>query len=399
MRWLRALFAFLVFASSAHAAPVQIEGFEMGGIEGCRSVTGSPTVSAVTFRSGAYSFRALPVTTGTSNCRMGIPGTTGLPTAEINQATLYTRVYINIGALPASADEEILVFLDTGGTQKSSVRIDSAGKLAVYDNLQVSQGTGATTLSTGTWYRLELQTTTDTLVSAFELKIDGSVEDSGTMLQGSTNHGSVRLGKGTNRNGQGYTIYFDDFSIDPAAYPGAGAILKMSPDSNGSTAQWTSGTGASDYTQVDEIPTDDDTTYIQKSSAASQAHLVGLESTSTAGISGTISAAKAWQRCREVTSVTSATLIRIRSGSTNSDSSTLNGSTTYANQFRILATDPNTSSAWTTSGLDSAEIGVSDTASTDQVRCTTMLMQVDFLVSPTRILPISMIRKLVANIR
>jgi hypothetical protein len=109
----------------------------------------------------------------------------------------------------------------------------------------------------------------------------------------------------------------------------------MAPDSNGSTAQWTSGTGSSDYAEVDEIPTDDDTTYIASSGSANQTHLVGLASAATAGISGNIFSAKGWLRVREGTSGTSANLLRIRAGGSNSDTGTTNETTSYANKFLV----------------------------------------------------------------
>lgn len=372
--------AVLFAASLAHAAPIQILGFETGDTSECRSIASAPTVSGGAARSGSYGLDASSAGSGTTtpNCRVGIPGTTGLPTAEISQATTYSRFYFNVQTLPASAEEEFVTLVDTAGAAKAQYRITSSGTIKACDSTSTCGSAGSTTLSTSTWYRIEIQTTTGAGSTAYEIRINGTTELSGTMSQGSTNVGSLRLGKVTNRNSQQIRYFFDDVSIGTATWPGEGAILRMGPDSNGSTAQWTAGTGSSNFAEVDEVPTDGDTTYIQKAAASSQAHLVGLDSTTTAGISGTINCVKAYQSCRESVSVTSATLIRIRSGGTNSDSSKLNGSTSFQSQFRVLATDPADSAAWTTTDLDSVEIGASDTAATASVRCSTMALYVDF---------------------
>lgn len=372
------IWALLLVASVAHAAPVQIEGFESGGNEGCQSVTGTSSVSSTTFRTGGYSFRANPTTTAVGNCRLATMSAAGVPTTAFGAATLYARFYFRAATLPGSGDEEIFVVLDTAGTQKAAVRINSSGNLIVYNNANVSQGTGTTALATNTWYRIELQTTTNASASAFELRIDGATEDSGTATQGSTNHGSYRLGKGTNRSGQTVDFFYDDVSIDNSAFPGVGAIQRMDADSNGSTAQWTAGSGSSNHLEVDDVPTDGDTTYIAKGSAASQTHLFGLESSASAGISGTINAVKGHVRCRESTSGTSANLIRIRSGSTNSDSTTTNMGTTFASYFRLLTVDPDDSAAWTTTDLDGVEVGPVDTSALSTVRCTSVHLQVDY---------------------
>jgi len=380
--------ALLVFTHATWAAPVQIIGFEQGDTGECRSLTaGSGTdATAAAARSGGYGYVSDSLGSGTStpNCRVGIPGTTGLPTGEINQATTYSRFYINIQTLPGSSEEEFAAIVNTSGAAKAQYRVTSGGNVKACDSTATCGSAGSTTLSTSTWYRIEIQTSTGAGSTAYEIKINGTSELSGTMSQGTVNVGSLRLGKSTNRNSQQIKYYFDDVLIDSAAYPGPGAVLKMSPNANGSTAEWTAGTGSSDYQEVDEIPTDGDTTYIQKSSAASQTHLVGLESSASAGINNTINAVKSFQRCRESAGgVTSATLARIRSGGTNSDSSTLNGSTSFQNQYRVLDTDPSDAGAWTTGDLDAVEIGASDTAATSSVRCSTMLMSVDVVATNT----------------
>jgi hypothetical protein len=119
--------------------------------------------------------------------------------------------------------------------------------------------------------------------------------------------------------------------------------------------QWTNGTAPSDYTQVDEIPVSS-ADYVQSAASANQVALFSLETSSTAGISGTIAAVKSWGRLREDTTGTSANRIRTRESSTNVDTSTRNHGTTAAYSWQVLTTKPS-GGAWSTSALDGTEVG------------------------------------------
>lgn len=364
-------------------APINLTGFEVGNAtDGV--LAGTSSIQTGTKRSGAYALRVNPVTTGSGSFRIGCPGADGV-NAACSAATTFVRFYINFATIPASASEEIAQAADSSiSTLKWALRITSGGKLAIYNTSNSLVATGATTLTTGTWYQIVVQSTTSASASAYSVTLNGTSELSGTMTQSSSNTGFVFFGKTADRNSQTVDYYYDDILIDNASSPLGGANVPLIPDANGSTQQCTVGTGSANFAEVDEIPTDDDTTYIQKSSSASQTCLMNLASSATSGIaaSSSISGIKAYQNCREVTSVASATLLRIRSNSANSDSSTLNGTTSYAQQFRVLSTDPGTSTAITTSDLDQMEIGAADTAATDQVRCSTYRLFADF-ATPT----------------
>lgn len=355
-------------------------GWESGDSSEAQSVTGTTSVQSSVTRSGAYALRVNPTTSANGNHRFAKHSAAGVPTTSFGVSTLYHRFYFRIATAPSADEEEMYVVLDTGGSYKCYLTLNSSRNIKAYNNASSLIATGSTVLSTNTWYRIELQTSTGSGNTTFILKIDGADEINTTANQLTDNHGSVRLGKHTNLNARSIDFYYDDAAWSDSAFIGAGQCLKMAPDSNGSTAQWTGGTNSSDYAEVDEIPTDGDTTYIRSTGSAGDVHLVGLVSTTTAGISGTINAVKAWARIRENTDVTTATRVRVRSSSTNNDTSSSDPTTTYANRFNLLLTDPATSSAWTTSGLDSVEIGVKEDNAV-QTRCTTLCLFVDFIPS------------------
>lgn len=383
-RILAAIVLFLSFVQSAMAAPVQIEGFEMGSNAGCQSVSGTTAISTTTVKSGIYSLRNNPGAASTlGNCRLATMSTAGLNTTGFNTASLWTRFYFRIATAPAANEEQFYVVLDTAGSDKAYFTINSARNIKSYNNAGTLVATGTTVLALNTWYLIETLTSTGAGTQPYEIKINGSVELTGSMNMLTNNHGSVRLGKGSNLFSQAIDFFYDDFQANDSAYPGDGSILVMTVDSNGSTESWIAGdavcTGnnANCWQGVDEIPTDDDTTYVQNTTSG--AALFNFISSSTAGISGTINSVKLFTRFREVVDGSAATVVRIRSNATNSDSASNNIGTSFVNRFRLLNIDPNTSAAWTTTGLDAVEGGVNEGTALQVDRLTSVNMQVDFL--------------------
>ena len=303
----------------------------------------------------AFVLQANPTTTGNARYRMGIHGADAFKTNH-DLATAYYTFEIRFTTLPASASEEFVVCLATNQGLKLALRITSAGKIQAYQTNGTTQlgSDGATTLTTGTWYRIAITCGTGAS-AAYSISLNGTVELSGTGNLNTLNNGFLGLGKYNDRNNQSVDYYYRRAVIDDAAYvTGSFAILR--PNVNGSTQQWTNGTNGSDWQELDGlVPV---TSEYVRSTAANQVALFGVTDTGTAGITGTVQAVKQVIYEREDTGGASEIALRVRSGSTNSDSTTVDaGSTSTATLARVLLVDPNTSSAWTLSAVDSVEIG------------------------------------------
>lgn len=361
-------------------AVLNFTGLESGDSSEAQSTTGTFSIQSSVVRSGSYALRVNPTTSATGNVRMAKHSSEGVATTAFGVSTLYHRFYFRVATAPSADEEQMYVVLDDGGSDKCYLTLNSSRNIKAYNNAGSLIGTGTTVLSTNTWYRIELKTSTGSGSQAFVVRIDGTDEFNTTANQLTNNHGSVRLGKGTNLNSRSIDFYYDDWAVSDSDWLGEGQCLRMAPDSNGSTAQWTTGTNSSNYAEVDEVPTDSDTTYLKTTASAGDVHLVGLVSCATAGVSGTINAVKAFARIRETTDVTTATRVRVRSSSTNNDTGTNNPGTSYVSRFNLLTTDPATSAAWTTSALDSVEIGVKEDNAVS-TRCSTLALFVDFAPS------------------
>lgn len=357
-------------------ALLNICGWERGTSAEAGSTSGTQSVQTSVVRTGTYALRTNPTTTAIGYHQMRLFNANGDDTT-LNTATVTVRFYFRYATKPSADDEEIV--LGRAGTfDKWGVRLGADGKLAVYDNVPTIVATGATVLSADTWYRIEMQAGTSA-TAAYELKINGVSELSGTMDTTTTNHNMVRLGKATDRNGESVDFFYDDFALrNDTTYPGEGQVLQLLPNANGATQAWTAGTNASDYLEVDETPTDADTTYVKSTGSAGDVALFAMQNTVTAGISGTISAVKPYIRVREDTAVTSANRIRFVSGATTSDGNATNRTAGYADVMRVFATDPDTSAAWTLAGVDGIQVGsIEDNAVA--MRITSVALMVEYV--------------------
>lgn len=356
-------------------------GFESGGTTNGTGdmhvgVAFTASVQSTVKRTGTYAALCNPTTTNRGYVEVQMPSTTTGGMTIFNKATIYGKFHFRFpsGGLPASGSEPIVQCLTTGSNLKLEIRIDSSGNLSAYNSALTLLGTGATTLAPDTWYRIEIKCETGTS-NAYELKIDGVTELSSSSANlHATNHGTFRIGKGTDRNGQSVSYYIDDVVVRDDAFHGDSEIKVLTPTGNASTMQW-----SGSYTAVDEIPRSlaDWVT----STAPDDVALFAFADAASAGISGTINAVAVNTISVEDSAGTSSAFVRMKSGATNADTTPVElTSPGTAGQLVLLReTDPNTSAAWTTSGVDAVEGGmVENTTSAIRVRCYWVALMVDY---------------------
>jgi len=230
---------------------------------------GSPTISSSVVRSGNYSGRIGSLASATRQyfgTNFKIAGFT---------KTWY-RVYVNFTTLPTAENRIIAIKTFFGPTTPYVyLTIDNAGVLKLYD--EDGQIAGTTTLSTSTWYCIEIKIDTSAAAGSHivESRVDGAAAFATSSTRSiSGNPGAIYLGGNLNAEAQTQGVwYFDDLAVNDDAgsaqngYPGPGSIIIAFPTGAGSSNQWTTGAGrtagsSSNYNQVDENPPDDGTTYI-----------------------------------------------------------------------------------------------------------------------------------------
>lgn len=363
-------------------AITNICGFETGagGTDNEGTLAGAgATIQTSTKRTGDYALKINPTTTATATFLIYLRYLgTGFTDPSTGLATIYYKFYLNIAALPSAA-EPIFQAINTSAGVKFELRLNSAGKLTALDSDLASLGTGSTVLSTGTWYRIEVSVATGAS-AAWEILINGASELSGSTANLTTSNNLwVYLGKGTNRNGSGYDVYYDDIAVSDSAFPGAGAVACIRPNGNGNYTAWT---GTS--TDVDDLTSqannDADATFIN-SSTNTQAETVALESCSDRGISGTINCVKSIAVVRDITNTTNIQMrTRVTSpGTADTDTTNVDLAPSYRALAQIFPTNPSGGAAWATAGVDSLEVGVEHNQSqARELRCTLVCAMVDF---------------------
>lgn len=200
----------------------------------------------------------------------------------------------------------------------------------------------------------------------YEVRIEGVTEFSGSADTRNGGTGQPDLIHLT-CSVSSYNLNLDDFYIcdtsgaDMNDFLGPGVrIDSLYANAAGDSAAWTPSAGAN-YTCVDETGANNgDTDYV---SAASSALIDSYNCVDLSVTPSAIKAARAVVIARKDDVGTNTLKAKVRSGSTVSSETGKNLTTSYAAyNYSIVTTDPNTSAAWTKSGIDAVKIEIERTA-------------------------------------
>jgi hypothetical protein len=201
-------------------------------------------------------------------------------------------------------------------------------------------------LTLDTWHLIEIKKATLPTTWAYELRINGVSEVSGTATLQATSTALVTLGKTVNKNGESYVIYFDDVvvAIDDYVNNPFEVQCKL-PSANGYHTAWTN-----DYTYVDEVPWGADYCY---------ANVAGYRETVVCGgFSSTDRIVAAKANCSAIRSYAGNQVqLSARSNSTDYDCSTVTLTAAITIYAQVYTSDPGTAAAWSLTGLNALEIG------------------------------------------
>lgn len=326
-------------------------GMETGDLSELSTTGGTIAAQSSVVRSGTY---ALSLTMDGSfafgNTRgISATGNNGV----YNEANIWLGNYFRFSAIPTS-QADLVNFVTSTSSIKLTVGISSSGKILAVDPAGTIFGTGTTTLLANTWYLIEVLCGTGTTAN-WEIKINGISEISGTHNLLTVNNAGILYGANNFDPTDGTVFYVDDIIISNSSYVGAQATLLSLPTAEGFYTAWTASSGTK-VSCVNTVPQDGDTAYISDTVVA-DAETFTMQSSATVGVSGTINSVKGTTFPRRFGAGASSYIMRMRNGSTDSDNSALTTGAGYVNNSRLLNTDPNTGSAWTTSGFDTIQVG------------------------------------------
>lgn len=297
-------------------------------------VTGAFGTGSAWRKTSSNSDRAVPTSTGRTHGWRWKPGSVTARTIAgmLEGATEHGRLALNAdGSLTVSRAGTAL----TGGSS-------AAGVIA----------------ATGSWYEIEWSYLVSDTVGTFEVKVNGTSVLSGSG-QDTRNAGAVGTINVFRLTTSGATDDIDDWYGVPASadFKSNPRAIGQLPNSDGGVLQWTCSTGSTHYQMVDDATPGGDTDYVSDSTSGDRDTYgfpslpVGTGST-VYGVMVRIWARKDDAGARTVTGV-------VRIGGVNYDNGTTYAITSsYVPYEPLWNTDPSTSSAWTVTGVNGAELGI-----------------------------------------
>jgi len=280
-----------------------------------------------------------------------------------NRAGLVVSTAFMLSALPATGNEEIIHFKDSGNTQ-TMFAISPSGQIVIICGSTVVQGiTASGIISPGVYYFVDIVITfasgTGTCSVYLSTPAGGgpilALTGINTINTANSWANQVQIGE---LNGRSINVQFDDFhcftnsgGVPNAALGEGTRILTKMPNGAGYATTLTPNGAAANWQCVDEVPPDDDTTYVSAASfPLTEGYAVGA-----AGFTGVVNGVTRKSRIRKDDASAHTFTNGVRSSSTNVMSSPANVQSTYAWLDAFFAQDPATSAAWTAAGADAAQ--------------------------------------------
>lgn len=180
---------------------------------------GAAAISSTQKYAGTYSLRCSSGPGGNALHGIG-QGAAGSQTT-FNEAIVYTSFRFYIATMPTVTQGSVAIALGeeiSTGNIKWEVHVDSNGKLLFKDKDLVTKSTGTTTLSTATWYQIQIKAGTGAS-AAYEVKIGVTSEFSGTANQLTGNHDAIFYGFYTSITNGTPDFYYDNVVIGAVGYP------------------------------------------------------------------------------------------------------------------------------------------------------------------------------------
>lgn len=306
---------------------------------------------AMSIVSGRYSGNAIKFTSSNS-----------VSTSFANNQFICVSFAVNLNE--PSSTRLLCTLYDTASSQVE-LRINPTGTISWTRNtIAISGGTSTSMIHFDTWNYFEWKVMiADSITSnSCQLKVNGETFINLAATSDTKNTANAYANKfefSATTTG-GMTPSFDDCIIQVGSgsdFLNDARIITSYPSGNGDSSQFSGSDGNStdNYLLVDETTPDDDSTYVESATIGNK----DLYAFPTLGITAnSILAVGVDINCRK-TDVGPRTLCSVvKSASTEQDGTSTNLTDSYFYTVQsILPTDPATSSAWTQSAVESAQIG------------------------------------------
>jgi hypothetical protein len=323
-------------------ARVYSEGFEFASLLCIAASSGTPTFSAGTVRSGTYALSLVGIS------------------ADLNLEAGYTEFYARVCLRVASGGAYVR-FRDNAAHQCFGIFFDNATPVVrIINSASAVVASSTNTWAYNTWYVLEVYY--NSVGSTISVRVDGDAWVSVAAALTYTSCYFLRL-----ETTGGTTTFFDDIAVnDPTgaeqnSWPGDGHIVLLLPDGIGSHTDLTPSAAVDNYTLVDEVPNDGDTTYV--SGAVDTNYDQYAMATLTIPANHVIAVVWTKATARAESAGADGLLLGVRTEGTDFWSAKKTLGTAYTEHKGVYySLNPQTGLAWTQGELDAVEVGVQLTA-------------------------------------
>lgn len=269
--------------------------------------------------------------------------------------------YTDIVAGYYTASRTIIDFRDDS-TAHVSVRISPIGRLQVINGDGTVLATGTTDIIAGNYYYIEFKATINGTTGAVELKLnaatDASASNVDTLNTATATVNNVRF-RSSSESASATTDIDDIYVLDGSGssnttFLGDVRVECLFPEGAGALTQWTPSAGQN-YQDVDESDPNDDTDYVQTSTATNTDTYTFTDLTPT---TGTVKGVQINIVARKDDAGTRTIAPVIRQSSSNQVGSNQNITTNFAHYRQIYDVNPHTSVAFTISEVNADEFGI-----------------------------------------
>lgn len=262
-----------------------------------------------------------------------------------------------------------LFTLEESGTDQVVVKYDNTdGSIKVYRNTTQIAASAASVMSINNWHYVEAKITIHQSAGIVEVYVDGDevINDTGLDTCATSNEyaDSFLIGNTGSNLTYPYCYVDDVYLLDDNGTAnndilGPIKIYTKFPDADGNYGAWTPQGAGDSYVEIDEVPPDDDTTYIYSTSPGNR----DTHSFETLSASGTIAAAVLNMNARKEGAGTRTIKGMCRSNGTDEEGTEQTISDTYHIYQEAFEEDPDTSAAWANAAaINAAEFGIRDQA-------------------------------------
>lgn len=284
-----------------------------------------------------------------------------------NKTTVAYGLALYLDDLPVSGASLYLAkFLNGAGTAVCTVTVDTAGAIQVRTGLESGtvRGTSAPVIVASAWQHVEIKALFSATVGACEVRVNGVTVLNLSNINTDGAAGGVASNMACGHSSGGVVMYVDDiYCWDTTGsyntdFIGDKKAYALFPNADTTVADWIPDTGVVGYSRINEA-TPLDTSYVQSDTAGD------VSEYNFDDLPGTVSAIAAVQfdpRMIKTDAGVNTVQTAIVSGASSASGAahTLTASATYYSD--IFEQDPDTSTAWTRTGVNNAIARITRTA-------------------------------------